>query len=153
MYKKTRDNFQLVCLYCQSISWYSILFTKRQDCYRVHGHTLRRRADEIHPGFRHQVWSLNKFYFVHFPLSRIGVKMCVFTNAHWRLARPVFEGLSTASAVHLVVSLILCSTGSNARGELRAPWRAPCLVSSKSPSRVRDGDKGFAGRNGREKYE
>ena len=41
----------------------------------------------------------------------------------------------TVSWAHLTVSLILYSSGSNARGE----------------SRVQDGDKGVAGRNGREK--
>ena len=43
-------------------------------------------------------------------------------------------GTSAPSAAHLTVSLYLCSSGSNARGE----------------SRVRDGDEGVAGRNGRE---
>ena len=43
---------------------------------------------------------------------------------------------------------MLCSSGSNAQGE----WRAleGRRVSSRNPSRVRDGDKGVAGRNGRE---
>ena len=52
-------------------------------------------------------------------------------------------------AAHLTVSLYLCSSGSNAQGESRA--REGRHVSSKSPSRVRDGDKGVAGKNGREK--
>ena len=47
-----------------------------------------------------------------------------------------------------MVSLYLCSSGSNARGESRA--REGRRVSSKSPSRVRDGDEEVAGRNGRE---
>ena len=45
---------------------------------------------------------------------------------------------------------LLCSSGSNVRGESRA-LEGHC-VSLKSPSRVRDGDEGVAGRNGREKY-
>ena len=49
---------------------------------------------------------------------------------------------------HLTVSLYLCSSGSNARGKVR-PLEG-CRVSSNSPSRVRDGDEGVAGRNGRE---
>ena len=54
------------------------------------------------------------------------------------------------SAAHLRVSLILCSSRSNTQGELRALEGS--RVSSKSPSRVRDRDKGVAGRNRREKY-
>ena len=49
-----------------------------------------------------------------------------------------------------MVSLFLCSSGSNAWGELR-PLEG-LHVSSKSPSRVWDGDEGVAGRNEREKY-
>ena len=49
---------------------------------------------------------------------------------------------------HLTVSLYLCSSGSNARGESRA--QEGRRVSSKSPSRVRDGDEGVVRRNGRE---
>ena len=46
------------------------------------------------------------------------------------------------------MSLYLCSSGSNARGEARALEGR--RVSSNSPSRARDGDKEVAGRNGRE---
>ena len=46
---------------------------------------------------------------------------------------------------HLTVSLYLCSSGSNARGESRA--QEGRRVSSKSPSRVRDRDEGVAGMN------
>ena len=46
-----------------------------------------------------------------------------------------------------MVSLYLCSSGSNVRGEARAPKGR--RVSSKGPSRVWDGDEGAAGRNGR----
>ena len=53
------------------------------------------------------------------------------------------------SAAHLPVSLYLCSSGSNAREESRALEGRS--VSSKSPSRVQDGDKGVAKRNEREK--
>ena len=47
-----------------------------------------------------------------------------------------------------MVSLYLCSSGSNARGESKALEGR--RVSSNSPSRVRDGDEGVAGRNGGE---
>ena len=60
----------------------------------------------------------------------------------------LFHGIYLLPAEHLMVSLYLCSSGSNARGELRAQEER--RVSSKSPSRVRDGDEGVAGRNGRE---
>ena len=52
------------------------------------------------------------------------------------------------SAAHLTVSLYLCSSRSNARGESRALEGR--RVSSKSTSRVRDGDEGAAGMNERE---
>ena len=57
-------------------------------------------------------------------------------------------GTSAPSVAHLMVSLYLCCSGSNARGKPRA-LEGHC-ASSKSPSRVRDGDEGVAGRNGRE---
>ena len=52
------------------------------------------------------------------------------------------------SAAQLKDSLYLCSPRSNARGESRALEGR--RVSSKSPSRVRVGDKGVAGRNYKE---
>ena len=89
------------------------------------------------PPAQEQVWSLTQFYFVDFSPSRIGVKKCVFNkrtikvcvSCCWRC-----PGTSAPSTAHLTVSLYLCSSGSNERGELR----------------VRDGDEGVAGRNGRE---
>ena len=57
-------------------------------------------------------------------------------------------GLSRLARHSLTVSVYLCSSGSNAQGELRA--REGRSVSSKSPSRVRDRDEEVAGRNGRE---
>ena len=103
------------------------------------------------PSGEFQVWSLTQFYSVDISKSRIGVKKCVINkrtikvcvSCCWRC-----PGTSAHSAEHLMVSLYLCSSGSNARGELRA--REGRRVSSKSPSRVRDGDEGVAGRNGRE---
>ena len=50
--------------------------------------------------------------------------------------------------VHLTVYLFLSTSGSNARGESRALEGR--RVSSKSPSRVQDGDEGVAGRKYRE---
>ena len=90
-------------------------------------------------------------FFCPLSQSRICVKKCVFNNRTikvcvsccWRC-----PGTSAQSAAHLTVSLYLCSSGSNARGESRA--REGRRVSSKSPLRVWDGDEGVAGRNGRE---
>ena len=48
-------------------------------------------------------------------------------------------------ATHLTVSLYLCCSKDNARGELRA--LEECCVSSKSSLMVRDGDEGVPGRN------
>ena len=70
-----------------------------------------------------QVWSLTQFYSVDFSQSRIGVNKCVFNkrtikvcvSCCWRC-----PGTSAPSAPHLTVSLYLCSSGSNVRGELRA---------------------------------
>ena len=76
-----------------------------------------------------QVWSLTQFYSVDFWQSRIGVKKCVFNKRTIKVCVT-----SAPSAPHLTVSLYLCSSGSNARGE----------------SRVQDRDEGVAGRNGRE---
>ena len=53
-----------------------------------------------------------------------------------------------ANAAYLTVSLNLCCSRSNTRGESWA-LEGHC-VSSKSPSRVRDRDEGVGGRNGRE---
>ena len=69
---------------------------------------------------------------------RVGISCC------WRC-----PGTSTLSSAHLTVSLFLYSSRSNARGELRALERRH--VSSKSLSRVRDGDEGVARRNLEEK--
>ena len=73
------------------------------------------------------------------------------TNAQSRFESVVLVLCSwDLRALTLTVSLYLCSSGSNARGKLRA--LEGCRVSSKSPSRVRDGDKGVAWRNGRELF-
>ena len=98
----------------------------------------------------YQVWSLTQIYSVDFLKSKIDVQKCVFkkrtikvcVSCCWRC-----PGTSVPSAEHMTTSLYLCSSGSNARGESRA--REGRRVSSKSPSRVRDGDEGVAGRNGR----
>ena len=97
----------------------------------------------------HQVWSLTQFYSVDFHNPGSVLQKCVFNkrtikvciSCCWRC-----PGTSAPRATHLKVSLYLCSSGSNARGESRA--REGRRVSSKSPSRVRDGDEGVAGRNG-----
>ena len=98
-----------------------------------------------------QIWSLTQLYSVDFSPSSTGVKKCVCNkrtikvcvSCSWRC-----PGTSLPSASHLTVSLYLCSSGSNGRGESRT--REGRRVSSKSPSRVRDRDEGVAGRNGRE---
>ena len=87
-----------------------------------------------------QFWSLTQFYSVDFSKSRIRVKKCIFdkrtikvgVSCSWR-----HPGTSAPSAAHLTVSLFLCGSGINAWGELRA--LEGHQVSSKSPSRVRDG--------------
>ena len=71
---------------------------------------------------------------------------CVFNKRTIKVCISCFwwcPGTYAPSMAHLTVSLFLCSSESNARGESRA---------KKSPSRVWDGDEGVAGRNGRENY-
>ena len=97
-----------------------------------------------------QVWSLTQFYSV-FHNQGSALKKCVFNKRTIQVCVSCCwqcPGISAHSTAHLTVSLYLCSSGSNAWGESRA--REGCRVSSKSPSRVRDGDEGVAGRNGRE---
>ena len=69
------------------------------------------------------------------------IRVCV--SCSWR-----YPGTSAPSAPHLNMSLYLCSSGSNPRGESRA-LEGHSGDSSKSPSMVRDGDEGVAGRNKR----
>ena len=98
-----------------------------------------------------QVWSLTQFYSVDFSKSKIDVQKCVFNKRTIKVCVSSFwqcPGTSVPSEAHLTVSLYLCSSGSNTWGKSRALEEH--LVSSKSPSRVRDGDEGVAGRNGRE---
>ena len=55
--------------------------------------------------------------------SRIDVKKCVFNKRTIKVCVSccwLCPGTSAPSAAHLTVSLYLCSSGSNARGELRA---------------------------------
>ena len=68
-----------------------------------------------------QVWSITQFHYGDFSQSRIGVNKCVVFDSF--LGPPRLE--------HLLVALFLCSSGSNTRGELRAPEGRG--VSSKSP--------------------
>ena len=71
---------------------------------------------------------------------------CVFNkNTQSSFVTVVLDGV--LEPPHLTVPLYLCSSGSNARGESRA--REGRRVSSKSPSRVRDGDVGVAEKNRR----
>ena len=59
-------------------------------------------------------------------------------------------GTSTPSAAHPSLSLFSWSSGTNTWDKFRA--LEGCSVSSKSPSRIQDGDEKGAGRNDREKY-
>ena len=70
---------------------------------------------------KHQVWSLTQFYSLDFLQSRISIKSAFSTNAQSRFASVVVDcpGTFAPSAAHLTVSLYLCSSGSNARGESR----------------------------------
>ena len=97
-----------------------------------------------------QVWSLTQFYSVELSQSRICVKKCSFIKRTIKICASFCwrcHGTSAPSAAHLTVSLYLCSSRSNAQGELR-PLEGHC-VSWKSPSRVQDRDEGVAGRNGK----
>ena len=88
------------------------------------------------PGLPNSWNYINKYVF-----NKRTIKVCVSCSCRC-------SGTSAPSAAHLMVSLFLCSSGSNARGVARALEGR--RVSSKSPSRVRDGDEGAAGRNRRE---
>ena len=79
---------------------------------------------------RGQVWSLSLFYSIDFSQSRTCEKSAFSTNVHSRFASVVVDSVLG----HLTRSLQLCSSGSNEGCE----------------SRVRDGNKAVAGRNGRE---
>ena len=69
------------------------------------------------------LWSPTQLYSADFSQSRIGVRKCVFNkrtikvcvSCCWRC-----PGTSAPSSPYLTVSLYLCSSGSNARGESRA---------------------------------
>ena len=102
-----------------------------------------------HHHHHHQAWSITHFYYVDFLQSWIGVKLCVFykctikvwVSHFWRC-----PGTSAPRVTRLTVVLYLCS---NARDKSRTlEWRR---VSSKSPSRVWDGDKAIAGRGKEQK--
>ena len=94
------------------------------------------------PGEAHQVWSLTLFHSVDFLQSRPGVKQCVSNKrTRPRFASAVFDSCFVVFWDHcakhgtpMTVSMYLCSSRSNARGESRA--REGHRVSSKSPSRV-----------------
>ena len=99
-----------------------------------------------------QVWPLTQLYSVDFSQSRIGVKKCVFNKRTIKVCVSFLWGcLGTFSttAAHLTRPCILACSGSNAEGESRVLEGRH--VSSKTPSRVRDGgDEGVAWRKERE---
>ena len=85
----------------------------------------------------------------------INLNIAFSTNKQSRFADQVvidclLIGHPAPSAEPLMVSLILFSSRSNAQGVLKDLEGR--LVSTKSPTRVRVGDQGVAGRNEREKY-
>ena len=73
-------------------------------------------------------------------------KQVRFQQPHNQGFHQLFLSVSAPSKAHLTVFLFLCGS---ARGGLRALEGR--LANSKSPSRVRAGDKAVAGRNGEEK--
>ena len=96
---------------------------------------------------RSQVCSLTQLHSIDFSQSRISIKKCVFNKRTFKVCVSCCwrcPGTSAASAALLIVSLYLHSSRSNSRGESKALEGR--RVSSKSPSRVRDGDEGVAGR-------
>ena len=102
------------------------------------------------PGLR-QVWSLTQFYSVDFSKSKIKVNKFVFNKRTIKVCVSCCwqcPGTSAPNAPHLMVSLFLCSSRSKERGQSRALEAR--RVSSKSPTKVRDRDKGVAVRNRRE---
>ena len=86
----------------------------------------------------------NSFLFCwRFTIKALCKKSAFSTNAQSRFCASCYwccPGTSAPGVVHQTVSLYLCSSASNARGESRA--REGRRVSSKSPSRVWDRDKG-----------
>ena len=90
-----------------------------------------------------QVWSLTQF--IPFTINDRCKKGCdLQTNNHsFRQPFLLCPGTSLPSAAHLIVSLHLCSSGSNAQDKCRAIEGRS--VSSKSPSMVQDRDEGGAG--------
>ena len=98
------------------------------------------------------MWPLTQFYSVDFSKSRTVVKKCVFNKRKIQVctnSSRLCPGPSPPSPTHLKVSLHLCSFESNVQGKTRA-LKGLC-VTSKSPSSVRDGDKGVSARHGRKK--
>ena len=115
-------------------------FVWRDKC---HGISLKGfclwHAPFLEPLRLQRVWSLPQFYSVDFSQSRIGVKKYVFNQHTIKVCVTCFWrclGTSVPSAAHLTVSLYLCSSGSNARGEWRA-LEGRC-VSLKALQGVRD---------------
>ena len=74
-----------------------------------------------------------------FPILGTMKTIAFSTNAQSRFASIVLDSTSASSAAYLVVSLYFCSSRSNAGGKLQALEGRS--VSSKSPLRVRSGDK------------
>ena len=134
-----------------AVGWPPWPTVRKVPCRKVRFERLPASSARKCPEGRSRVWPLTQFYSVDFSKSRIGVKKCVFNKRTIKVCvirswwRP---GTSVPSATNLLVSLFFSSSKSNTRGESRA--REGRRVSSKSPSRVRDGDEGVAGRNRRE---
>ena len=100
------------------------------------------------PG-KFKVWSLPQFYSVDFSKSRIGGKKCMFNKLTIKVCVDCFWRVPGTCLPSVMVSLILGSSGSNARAKSRA---IEGYTQLKNPSRVQVEDEGVAGRNGRPKY-
>ena len=109
--------------------------SRQQTQWILHVKNWNARGDKlIH---LHQVWLITQFYSIDFSKSRNDVKKCVFNKRTIKVCISCYWECPGTSI-----------SGSNTRSESRA--LEVRRVSSKSPSRVRDGDEGVAGRNGRE---
>ena len=101
----------------------SRLFIGEKKCFRS-----RRRQSSLGENASvlcgvDQVRSLTQLYSVDFSKSKIDVKKCVLNKCTIKVCVSCWwrcPGTFTPSAAHLTLSLYLCRSGSNARGESRA---------------------------------
>ena len=108
-----------------------------------------RRVDRgwgSQPTEARRLWSLNQFFPVGFLHSRICVKSVFYTNKQSKFTSGVYNGFCAkcSKPEDVFISAFLEATY-----EARLRTLEDCRVSSKSPSRVQDGE-GVAGRKERE---